>query len=189
MNLRKIILTLALTGIAAGCVSTPSSRISVGKEQVKLIPETVAVRPFGLNLEISGVVEISGERYKVATYGSDCGDKHGDVKVGESYDRIKNAIYNGTTPGDRLFTDLCDKGYPKAKAYHEEKERRWNSLTPEQREAEQAQAAAAARMLLQMEGQRQDRRQQQDLIDAIRERNNINCESTRSGSTVTTNCR
>jgi hypothetical protein len=99
--------------------------------EAQIVPGTVSVRPIGTNYQITALIEAGGDRKQVYIYATDCQDGHarhiwdGNISLGTL---AENALLNGNTPKDKMFTQLCNEGLPLAHAMNDK-------VTPEQRAA------------------------------------------------------
>jgi hypothetical protein len=99
--------------------------------EAQIVPGTVSVRPIGTNYQITALIEAGGDRRQVYIYATDCQDGHaryiwdGNISLGTL---AQDALLTGTTPKDKMFTQLCNEGLPLAHAMNDK-------VTPEQRAA------------------------------------------------------
>jgi hypothetical protein len=173
--MKQVVIALAVAATLSGCASI------VERDDAQIVPGTVSVRPYGMNYKISALVEASGDRKPVEIVATDCEKGHADYiwdgsAILESV--AKNAILNGNTPKDKMFTQLCKQGYPLAQAMNDR-------VTPEQRDA-------TLRAMYQMELERARRPvvvQPAPVIVQPAAPSSVDCTSNRVGTFTYTNCR
>ena len=141
----------------SGCTIGMERGIQQGSAQ--LIPDTVSVRPFGMNYRISGIVERDGSRANVSVFGSDCQEGRGDITGADESEEfyIRNAMSRGADPADRLFSTLCRLGTSTADQMEA-------ALTDEQR---QRREAGVKRAIVADFVNAAARREKQNQIDAV----------------------
>ena len=161
--------TSACALLLIGCVSSPRFAILKGKAEV--IAGTVSADL----TQVKGIVAFSSSRVTVTTFISDCKKGNGSLRIeGSSYSEpIDNLIVGASNPADQVFSQLCREGLPIDARNEQERDRRWASMTPEQREAERG--ALLQLLQLQLTAQRNasrnasQERAAKELADAIRD--------------------
>jgi hypothetical protein len=108
----RFAIAATLAAVLGACASSP-----IG-EQPTLVPGTMAVRQMGESYLMLGLVEVKGEQIPMQVFAADCEQKQGSIlKAHSLWDAYeKDARLNGPSSKDRVFTQLCEEGLPRARA-------------------------------------------------------------------------
>jgi hypothetical protein len=119
--MQRFAVALALTAILGGCarapLGEPSTSSAIG-EHSAVVPDTMAVKQMGDSYLMLALVEMKGEQVPMQVFAADCERKQGSIlKAHSLWDAYeKDALLNGPSPKDKVFTQLCNAGLPVARA-------------------------------------------------------------------------
>ena len=184
MQLVLAVILLITCGALGGCETAPmTTQIKNGK--VTLIAESVLVEPYGLNFKISGITIATETRMKLRVFAGDCYSGQGSLSNdGGGYGDIvfiDNLLLNGPTNAERLFTQLCRIGLPRAQQLQ-------NGRTPQEQEQVAQRARSISEVQLKLLLQQQQNRIKQDRSRAIRDAGETVGEAIREQGKQETDC-
>ena len=121
--MKNLVIAVAVAAALTGCAGVAESA------ELQIVPGTISARPFLRDYGISALLTDGDQRLPIDVFASACQNGYGEMFSADFREKVaKNAVLNGNTVGDQIFTQLCKEGLPLARAIDAK-------VTPEQRAA------------------------------------------------------